>query len=102
MLLDENNHVKICDFGLASFVASQPFSGFRPGKPGYMAPEIFQNKPFNGYECDVYSCGVILFTMLFGFPPYKFASEMADARFAMIYSGHLNDLLNAWWVMGMR
>jgi len=99
-LLMHDGYVKICDFGLARQMP-EPDASFdgvaanKPGKIGYMSPEIFGGQSFHGFQADVYSCGVILFIMLTGVPPYQFPSK-GDARFKLIYSGEIRHLLRRW------
>ncbi|CDJ68126.1 CAM kinase, SNF1 family, putative [Eimeria necatrix] len=61
--------IKLIDFGLAATVGS-PAMKMRCGSPGYVAPEILQDLPY-GPKVDVFSSGVILFTLLAGFPPFR-------------------------------
>jgi polo-like kinase 1 len=64
--------VKIGDFGLATKVL---FPGEKKrticGTPNYIAPEILDSQIGHSYEVDVWSLGVVIFTMLFGKPPYE-------------------------------
>ena len=41
------------------------------GTPAYIAPEIFENKGYEGYQCDVWSSGVTLYYMLGGVQPFR-------------------------------
>ena len=51
------------------------------GKPNCMPPEVLLNdKPFDGFAIDVWACGVILFIMLVGLPPFEWA-DRDDPRF---------------------
>lgn len=63
---------KLGDFGLATILE---FEGERKrticGTPNYIAPEILDGKSGHSYECDVWSLGVLLFTMLVGKPPFE-------------------------------
>jgi polo-like kinase 1 len=64
--------LKIGDFGLATKLE---FDGERKrticGTPNYIAPEILEAKQGHSYEVDVWSLGVILYTMLIGKPPFE-------------------------------
>ncbi|XP_021689379.2 serine/threonine-protein kinase STY13 [Hevea brasiliensis] len=63
LLLDKNQALKITDFGVARLEALNPneMTGYT-GSLGYMAPEVFDNKPYNR-KCDVYSFGICLWEM---------------------------------------
>ena len=62
---------------------------------GYMSPEIFSSRAFSGPLADVWSMGIVLFISLFGVPPYQIPAA-SDQRFALIFSGQINRLLQAW------
>jgi serine/threonine-protein kinase len=65
-------HVKILDFGLAKFSqqASNLTSGFAVGTPLYMAPEQILGRAVDE-RTDLYACGVVLFELLTGRPPFQ-------------------------------
>lgn len=84
------------DYGLAVRLGDCPApTGCRPGKPGYMSPEIYQFKAYNAAENDVYSLGVVLFGLLARALPYN-APSHNDVAFRMIQDGRLQELLEAW------
>ena len=61
-----------------------------------MPPEVLLNdRPFDGFAIDVWACGVILFIMLVGLPPFEWANR-DDPRFRMITKGGLVLMLNQW------
>lgn len=60
--------VKIIDFGLASVVKKKHLVKGQDGTPEYMAPEVVHGK--YSFHSDMWSFGVVLFTMLFGFSPF--------------------------------
>lgn len=74
LLLDENDNLKVTDFGLSA-VKNQ----IRPdgllhtvcGTPSYVAPEILAKKGYDGAKADVWSCGVVLFTVTAGYLPFN-------------------------------
>lgn len=62
----------------------------------YVAPEIVaRNKYFDGFATDLWSAGVILFIMLVGVAPFKWAHE-SDNHFKIISSGKLKKVLSSW------
>lgn len=68
--------LKISDFGLARFVKTEQMANTTCGTPGYVAPEILMEKPYNK-ACDFWSIGVVLFILLSGTPPF-FEDESQD------------------------
>lgn len=71
----------------------------RCGKLLYMAPELYEPRaPFDVFAADVWACGIILFLLLTGMPPYDPATgpTPADQRFVYVRDGRLRDLLRAW------
>ena len=71
ILIDLNNTVKICDFGVSRKLSTGDIMHENCGTPAYIAPEIFQNKGYEGYACDIWSAGVTLYYMLAGVQPFK-------------------------------
>ncbi|XP_052119854.1 calcium/calmodulin-dependent protein kinase type II alpha chain isoform X3 [Frankliniella occidentalis] len=62
--------VKLADFGLAIEVPGdqQAWFGFA-GTPGYLSPEVLKKEPY-GKPVDIWACGVILYILLVGYPPF--------------------------------
>jgi serine/threonine protein kinase len=58
----------------------------KPGKVRYMSPELFQGQSWDAFADDVYSLGVILYSLLTGRPPFQ-RSEVGDVWFQVIYTG---------------
>jgi len=58
----------------------------KPGKIRYMSPELFQGIAWDAYANDIFSLGVILYSLLTGRPPFQQA-ESSDVWFHVIYSG---------------
>lgn len=71
ILLDSNFNVKINDFGLSNFVSPGTRMSTFCGSPIYAPPEIVLRKTYDGPLVDVWSIGVILFTMVTGHLPWK-------------------------------
>lgn len=81
LLLDRDLSLKIADFGLSAIqenrgkeVLHTPQASFYTtcGSPNYASPEVIvvQEKGYNPYMADVWSCGVILFVLLTGYMPF--------------------------------
>ena len=71
ILIDLTNTVKICDFGVSRKLSNGDVMYEHCGTPAYIAPEIFQNKGYEGYLCDIWSAGVTLYYMLSGSQPFR-------------------------------
>jgi len=64
----------LADFGFAGPLAGRDGSGYLTTKLGtsnYMAPEIHEEKPYNGRQVDLFSLGIILFIMVAQSPPFN-------------------------------
>ena len=77
LFLTSKLELKLGDFGLA---AKLEYDGQKRktvcGTPNYIAPEILEKKNGHSYEVDIWSLGVVMYTMLFGRPPF----ETADVK----------------------
>ena len=71
ILLDENNNVKLADFGLSNTMKDGIFLYSSCGSPNYAAPELINGKHYNGAAIDIWSSGVILYTLLTGTLPFN-------------------------------
>ncbi|XP_078043948.1 phosphorylase kinase gamma isoform X2 [Augochlora pura] len=85
ILLDDNLNVKITDFGFARLLKGTDKLYDLCGTPGYLAPEVlkcnmFENADGYGQEVDVWACGVIMFTLLVGCPPFWHRKQMVMLR----------------------
>jgi len=63
-LLDKNGIIKIVDFGLSNLMKDGKYLKTFCGSPNYAAPEIVGQRKYEGTAVDIWSCGVILYTML--------------------------------------
>ncbi|TBU01716.1 protein kinase [Hamiltosporidium magnivora] len=72
LFLDTNYNLKIGDFGLSAVIRLGQKKRTVCGTPNYIAPEVLFDKA-NGhsYEADVWSLGVIMYTLLIGTPPFQ-------------------------------
>lgn len=77
IVLDENGHVKIVDFGFSKFINDDLTSTFC-GSVEYLAPEIIERKPY-GKEVNWWALGALAYELLFGYPPF-----MNDNKFKLM------------------
>ncbi|DAZ95461.1 TPA: hypothetical protein N0F65_002146 [Lagenidium giganteum] len=88
VLLDENGHIRLTDFGLSKEGIQDDFSGANSfcGTPEYLAPEIL-NRSGHGRAVDWWSLGALLYEMLTGLPPFYCRDR--DRLFEKIRKGDL-------------
>lgn len=70
---DDDSGVKIIDFGMARSLQRREFLKHLRGTPYYIAPEVLDGQ--YSEHCDMWSFGVVMFVMLFGFPPFHGAND---------------------------
>ena len=72
LFISDKMEMKVGDFGLATKLE---FDGERKrtvcGTPNYIAPEILEGKMGHSYEVDIWSLGVIIYTLIIGKPPFE-------------------------------
>ena len=69
----ERFDVKIGDFGLSNFIYGQNGKNLQKGRVGsyeYMAPEVFKGQEYDGEKADIFSTGILIFTLLKNFFPF--------------------------------
>lgn len=74
LLLDAQGNLKISDFGLSALPHQVREDGLLHtvcGTPNYVAPEVLENKGYDGAVADIWSCGVILFVLMSGYLPFN-------------------------------
>ncbi|KAH3984114.1 non-specific serine/threonine protein kinase [Parastagonospora nodorum] len=76
ILLDRDTMtVKLVDFGMAALQPVGKKLTTPCGSPHYAAPEVIKTTSYDGAKADVWSCGVILFVLLTGTPPFNYSGE---------------------------
>lgn len=96
ILIDHNNTIKLCDFGYSRFINNNNNNDndnydfnimmISPvGTLSYQAPEILKNNGYYGTSCDIWSCGVILFSMICGFLPFNYDKNVKQNIIKGVY-----------------
>lgn len=83
LLLDENENLKVSDFGLSALAESKRQDGLLHttcGTPAYVAPEVINRKGYDGAKADIWSCGAVLFVLLAGYLPFHDSNLMEMYR----------------------
>ena len=82
IIIDLNNNVKICDFGIGKILKSpEELLYDKCGTPMYMAPEIFlcnKTTGYKGFPVDIWASGITLYIMLTGTLPFKINNKNND------------------------
>ena len=102
ILLDLDNTIKLCDFGVSKIITPGQLINDSCGTPAFIAPEILLDTPYNPYFTDIWSCGVVLYAMVTGFFPFRGINEtqLHESILSGVYpkpkdnSEELNDLLS--------
>ena len=76
IMVTEDGHVKLSDFGIARFATQVSGSGRIMGTPAYLAPEQILGEPHSS-KSDLFSLGIVLYQMLTGVPPFDGSSVAA-------------------------
>ncbi|KAI3833767.1 hypothetical protein MKW92_017158 [Papaver armeniacum] len=82
LLLDSYGTLKVSDFGLSAFSPQLKGDGLLHtacGTPNYVAPEVLNDKGYDGTTADIWSCGVILFVLMAGYLPFE------ESNLAVLY-----------------
>jgi serine/threonine protein kinase len=85
IVIDENYHVKLIDFGSASYIPKHPenyFTRFN-GTTHFASPEIVKKKAYRGPEAEIWSLGVLLFTIVFGENPFQNKDEIMEGKYIL-------------------
>ena len=71
LLIDSRNTLKIADFGLSNMYKNNELLSTACGSPCYAAPEMIAGEKYYGLSADIWSSGIILYTMLCGRLPFE-------------------------------
>ena len=71
ILIDLNNTIKICDFGVSKEIKNGQLLYDPCGTPAFVAPEVLGTTPYDPFKTDIWSCGVVLYSMVSGFFPFR-------------------------------
>ncbi|KIJ59716.1 hypothetical protein HYDPIDRAFT_162091 [Hydnomerulius pinastri MD-312] len=77
VFLDENNSVKLGDFGLSKALAQTSFANTYVGTPYYMSPELMQEKAYDS-KSDIWSLGCLIYELCALKPPFHEAKTHAE------------------------
>ena len=84
LLLDDQNNIKIVDFGLSNVYKEGETLKTACGSPCYAAPEMIAGKRYQGLNSDIWSSGIILYAMTCGYLPFE------DPNTSKLYKKILN------------
>ena len=76
ILLDKKRNAKLSDFGFRRECEARNMLETICGTTVYMAPELIEKKKYDGFKIDIWSLGVILYTLLYGGMPFDEDNEM--------------------------
>nr|AGT16302.1 kinase [Saccharum hybrid cultivar R570]AGT17384.1 hypothetical protein SHCRBa_176_L06_R_60 [Saccharum hybrid cultivar R570] len=101
LLLDDNENLKVSDFGLSALAESKRYDGLLHttcGTPAYVALEVLSRRGYDGTKADLWSSGVILFVLVAGYLPFHDPNliekiSKAEYKCPRSFSGELKDLL---------
>ena len=96
VFLDENFNPKIGDFGAANYNQNN-FTEYFANRD-FAAPEIINNKPYNGQKADIFSLGAILISLVYGIQGFKRAIK-TDPQYSLIIKGTNESIANYWHQM---
>ena len=71
ILLDSTHeNIKVIDFGLSNYCSDLELLHSACGSPCFASPEMLSGNPYNGITTDIWSSGIVLYSMLVGTLPF--------------------------------
>ncbi len=86
IFLDKSFYLKLGDFGFSKEVERNSKLSTVLGTVGYQSPELLEQKQYHGTKNDIFACGVILFIIVNGYPPFREA-KLKDPWYKNLYMG---------------
>ncbi|XP_035810197.2 PAS domain-containing serine/threonine-protein kinase isoform X2 [Amphiprion ocellaris] len=80
IIIDKCFHIRLIDFGSAAMMAPRKLFYNFCGTLEYCSPEVLQGNPYEGPELEMWSLGVLLYTLLFSENPFCDVGEILDAK----------------------
>ena len=99
LLLSHDYRLKIADFGLSARFDGDQGTGIHYSHVGtrqYQAPEVLEQRSYRGDRVDIFSMGVILFTMVTGAMPYLTEASVTDPLYRLILRRQRDDYWQCW------
>lgn len=81
---DNNNILKIADFGLAKIKNNMSRINTVCGSPLYMAPEVLSEKTYDS-SVDIWALGLLLYEMIYGVSPFYYCKNLTDLKKSVLY-----------------
>jgi len=81
ILVDDAGNIKLIDFGLSNFIEKGIFRNTFCGTPAFAPPEILLGTQYKGPEVDMWSLGVVLYSMISGVFPFKSIGEILKGKY---------------------
>eukprot|EP01059_Diplonema_ambulator_P010252 TRINITY_DN20262_c0_g1_i1.p1 TRINITY_DN20262_c0_g1~~TRINITY_DN20262_c0_g1_i1.p1 ORF type:complete len:248 (+),score=59.78 TRINITY_DN20262_c0_g1_i1:107-850(+) len=94
-LLLENGVLKIADLGFAAYQREGEMLQEALGTPEYQAPEVLPGRPYCGFAADMWSCGVVLYTMLVGALPFDGQGDDAALHQAIVQGMYIPEYISS-------